>query len=152
MKNKITSGICLAFFTVIGFALSANPIETKMIDTLKGIEIKGKITQKNFENSTYKVELILNSLVVDSKMVSDSQSFSFNLPDSFNYLIKVYKEGSLIRSINVNEYISGFAWSIGKYKCEFIIDAETVANEVSGPTPIPFNWSRKYSKKVRPLP
>lgn len=146
--------------TAMSFALNAN-------DNLPAFEVKGKIVKKDRAMGLYKVELLFKNTVIDSKFVDDAMPFNFTLPHNRDYIIKISKKGYVTKMVSVNTGMSKFESANGCYKYEFIVEmiediklksVETGLNDY--PNTITemnckytdFNHSRKYTKKVTPLP
>ena len=152
-------------FTAISFALNANHL-LKINDSLPYLEIKGKISDKSKNNGTYKVELLFNNVVIDSKEVKDDNSFSFTLPSNRDYIVKIFKKGFATKQIGINTGLHKYDYSEKYYKYEFVTDMEEILlktieiDSVENPIKVTglenkensFNYRRKYAKKMRALP
>lgn len=167
MKNFSKITLSLILITILSLTLNAG--STNVNDSLPFLEVKGKIAKKakTVSSGLYKVELIFKSVVIDSKFVDDEMPFSFKLPHNRDYTIKVYKKGYATKSVRINTGLSKYENSKGYYKYEFVVEMEediTVKNSLTGINNSPatitgmdnqyidFNHTRKYTKKVRPLP
>ncbi len=116
MKINFNTLVGLMFFTALSFTLNAN---TSVNDSLPNLEIKGKIAKKTKAKGTYKVELLYNDIVIDTKEVNDKNAFSFNIPSYRNYTIKILKAGYNPKVIAINKDLYKSVYSGQFYKCEF---------------------------------
>ncbi len=163
MRKKINAIICLALFTALSISVKAS---TSINDSLPRLEIRGKISAKSKNNGTYRVELLFNNIVMDSKEVKDEDSFSFILPSNKDYIVKIYKKGYATKQIGVNTGLHKYSYSEKYYKYEFVTEMEEILmksieiDSVENPLNMTglenkensFNYRRKYAKKMRALP
>ena len=135
-------------------------------DTVTFFEVKGKIVKSDNIYGVYKVLLICDNSVQETKIMNDEKSFTFTLPKNKNYMIKVVKKGYSDKVVYVNAGQLKSEHSNGLFRYEFMIKMESgegqsdtgdfsnaIKEDLNISTNKPeFNWSRKYCKKVTPLP
>lgn len=84
------------------FTLSGDLYAQRDPDSLVCLEIRGKIKKtKLFAGDDYKVELISDTVVVDSAFLGPGKSFSFHLRKNTYYGIRISKKGHLPRVISI---------------------------------------------------
>ena len=91
---KLLAVLCILFNT-----MTAQPPKA---DKDAWMEITGRIKHlKDLNGKTYKVELILNDLVIDSAIVQNNKKFKFFPPKDSYYAIRITKKGYVTRLISV---------------------------------------------------
>jgi hypothetical protein len=165
MKNNLKTSICLVLFTTLSLVVSANSLKNAS-DSLPYLEIKGKISKKGKPDGTYKVELLYNNIVVETKEVKDEHAFSFIMPSNRDYVVKIYKKGYATKVIGINTGLHKYAYGERYYKYEFVTEMEEILMKTieidSIENPLnnsgldnkqnDFNYRRKYAKKLKALP
>lgn len=136
-------------------------------DSVAFLEVRGKILKNDNTYGVYKVLLISDNVVQETKIMNDERAFTFSVPNNKNYMIKVIKKGYADKVVYVNAGQSKSEYSKGLYRYEFVVKMESwegqsdlglspdikveESSNISDGKP-EFNWNRKYCKKVTPLP
>lgn len=166
MKNNLILKISLILFITISLTSYSGNYNLSNNDTVSFLEVKGKILKNDNIYGVYKVLLICGNSVEETKIISDEKPFSFTLPKNKNYTIKVVKKGYADKVVYINAGQLKNEYSNGLFRYEFFVKMESGEGSenvgsmsealkedlnISNKKP-EFNWSRKYCKKVTPLP
>jgi len=102
MKDSIfTSALFVCFSILIFKSHSANRKLAKADSTI-GFEISGKLFNLcNSSGNYYKIELLQSNFIIDSLIIDDKGAFMFLLKKNLHYVIKISKNGTVIRMINL---------------------------------------------------
>lgn len=166
MKNNLIQKISLILFITISFWSYSGNLNSGFNDTVAFFEVKGKIIKSDNVYGVYKVLLICDNMIQETKIMNDEKSFAFTLPKNKNYTIKVIKKGYADKVVYVNAGQLKNEYSNGLFRYEFVVKMESGEGQsdsgdfsnalredlnISKSKP-EFNWNRKYCKKVMPLP
>ena len=101
MKNSIITSallVCLSFFST---NVNASKLRSNS-DSSVCLEINGKLSNLNIDgDKSYRVELISNNNVIESKTLKNKREFTFKLKKNTHYAVRVTKVGFVPKVISI---------------------------------------------------
>lgn len=163
--KTINTKISLLFCLVLSLVLNTTTLSSNNNDTISFMEVKGKIVKSDNIYGVYQVQLICDNAIQETKIIKDDKPFVFTVLNDKSYTIKIIKDGYTNKTVYINTNNLKGEYSVGLFRYEFVVKLETSveqssmrltntsSNEIKDSKNLPeFNWSRKYCKKVTPLP